>query len=436
MEFLSLWWSIPFLGIIFSIAFVPLWFPEFWERGASYVTGFWSAVYLSNVAYFFGFSKVFEAIFNPMIGDYIPFIILISSLYIISGGIYVNFPRGRGPLFNTLYLFFGSFIAGWIGTTGASALLIRPYLRANSGRKHSTHLIIFFIFLVANIGGAATPLGDPPLFIGFLKGVDFFWFLKNLYIQLFCTIGILCLLFFIMDSVLYRTDHAISLPSDDAPFFQMEGKINILLILLVLATVILCHFDGEFFLWRERVAYSSLVRNLLLLTLSAISLRNTPAHIKWKNGFSMAPIREIAELFLGIFITVVPIICILHQGKEGSLGALFQWIAPTGEFLAARCFWISGLLSSFLDNAPTFLIFFHLTSGDPQALMTTKAHILTAFSISTVFMGALTYIGNAPNLIVKSVAITYGQRVPSFLGYMAWSIPILIPVFVIIARFL
>jgi Na+/H+ antiporter NhaD/arsenite permease-like protein len=172
------------------------------------------------------------------------------------------------------------------------------------------------------------------------------------------------------------------------------------------------------------------------VAVSLISLIITPSKIREKNDFSFAPIKEIAELFAGIFITVAPVISILSQGSDGAFGRLFDWIAPGGEFAASRCFWVSGILSSILDNAPTFLIFFHLTAGDPNVLMTAKANVLTAFSISTVFMGALTYIGNAPNLIVKSVAVSRGIKVPSFLGYVAWSAAILLPIFAVISYFL
>jgi Na+/H+ antiporter NhaD/arsenite permease-like protein len=356
----------------------------------------------------------------------------------VSGGIFIDFPRAYGCVFNTAFLFFGSIVAGWIGTTGAAALLIRPFLRANSGRRYTTHLMIFFIFLVANIGGAATPLGDPPLFIGFLKGVDFFWFLKNLYPFLLGTITFLCLLFFVIDYFLFRMDmdSEVTYEEINEPLFRIQGLMNVALVIAVLLAVIFCNFDATFKLGGQSFSCSSLLRNTILLLFAIFSLKMTSPEIREKNSFSLAPIREIAELFAGIFITVTPIIEILHQGSNGAFETLFKWIAPGGEFVAGRCFWASGILSSVLDNAPTFLIFFHLTSGDPQVLMTIKSNILTAFSISTVFMGALTYIGNAPNLIVKSISVSYGLKVPSFLGYLAWSIAILIPIFIVISYFL
>ncbi|MDR0968377.1 MAG: sodium:proton antiporter [Holosporaceae bacterium] len=437
MEFNSPLWSIPFLGIILSMSFLPLLCPKFWRKYDSCVPLFWTAAYLFCVAYFFGVKQIVPAVLEPIITDYLPFIILIASLYIVSGGIFVDFPRGYGPFFNTAFLFFGSVVAGWIGTTGAAALLIRPFLRANSGRAYSTHLMVFFIFLVANVGGAATPLGDPPLFMGFLKGIDFFWFIKHVYPFLIGTTLTLCALFFIIDYILFKIDLGIEYEKrTDEPIFKIEGLRNVGLIALILLTVILCNFKGGFVLFGENFSYSSILRNFILLAVAFLSLKITPSEIREKNDFLFDPIKEIAELFAGIFITVAPVVHILSQGTHGTFAPLFNWIAPNGEFAASKCFWVSGMLSSILDNAPTFLIFFYLTSGDPNILMTLKSNVLTAISISTVFMGALTYVGNAPNLIVRSVSVKHGLKVPSFLGYIVWSATILGPIFFVISRFL
>lgn len=436
MEFTGALWAVPFLGIIFSMSFLPLLCPKLWEKYGCFVPLFWSGAYLSAVAICFGPGEIVPAVWEPILTDYLPFIILISALYIVSGGIFVDFPRGRGYIFNTLFLFFGSVIAGWIGTTGAAALLIRPFLRANTGRLHTTHLPVFFILMVANIGGAATPLGDPPLFIGFLKGIDFFWFVKKLYPFSLGTLTFLSLLFLVTDYICFKADKEISRPQTNEPSIRVEGMMNIILTAIILAAVIFCNFEGTFTLLGEKFSISSLLRNTILSAISIISLKFTPPEIREKNSFSVAPIREIAELFAGIFITVVPIIRILHLGSSGAFGCLFDWIAPGGEFVVDRCFWACGTLSSFLDNAPTFLIFFHLTSGDPNILMTVKSNLLTAFSVSSVFMGAMTYIGNAPNLIVRSISVSYGLKVPSFLGYMVWSMALLAPIFIVISYFL
>ena len=436
MEFSNLMWTIPFLGIIFSMSFLPLLCKNFWHKHGGYVPAFWTLIYLFFIAHIFGINKIFDAVVEPIFDHYIPFIILISSLYIVSGGIFIDFPRGNGALFNTCFLFFGSLVSGLIGTTGSATLFIRPLLRSNTNRKYKTHLLVFFIFLIANIGGISTPLGDPPLFIGFLEGVDFFWFIKNLYRYQLATTVFLCLIFFIIDHQLLKYDVLPQTKKNDEEHIIFRGRRNLVLIFGILAAVILCNFDGYFTLFGEKFSYASLIRNTILLIIAIISFKITPHTIRERNSFSFEPIKEIVTLFASIFITVTPIIAMLHQGTNGSLKFIFDWIAPNNEIIASRCFWASGLLSSILDNAPTFLIFFHMLSGNAIELMTVKANLLSAISISTVFMGAITYIGNAPNLMVKSISANYGVKAPSFIGYMVWSIGILIPVFFIISCFL
>lgn len=434
MEFCSLLWAVPFLGIIFSMSFMPLLCPNFWHKHSIYVPAFWTLLYLFFIGYVFSPEHIFAATYEPIFDHYIPFIILIASLYVVSGGIYIDFPRSNGPMFNVTFLFFGSLLSGVIGTTGAATLLIRPLLRANMHREYKTHILVFFIFLIANIGGISTPLGDPPLFIGFLEGVDFFWFAKHLYQYQFATTLILCFIFFTMDMFLLRSE--LHIPPKDVErdhYIVFRGKRNIVLILCILATVVFCNFKETFVLFGEHFLYASLLRNSILLLIIVVSLLITPPSIREKNAFSLEPITEIINLFASIFITVTPIISMLHQGTEGPLKFIFDWIAPGGTVVAAKCFWASGLLSSILDNAPTFLIFFHMLSGNAHELMTVKAQLLTAISISTVFMGAITYIGNAPNLMVRSIAANYGIKAPSFMGYMVWSLAFLVPIFLAIS---
>ena len=433
MDFESFFWAIPFLGIIFSMSFLPLIAPNFSEKHGGTVPFAWTAIYLACVAWFFGFRELIPATLEPLLNDYVSFIIQIATLYVVAGGIFVDFPNGKGPVFNTMFLFFGSLLAGWIGTTGAAMLLIRPFLRANAQRKYKVHLMVFFIFLVANIGGAATPLGDPPLFIGFLKGVDFFWFIQHLSPVLFGTIFVLCGLFYIVDTILFKKETGRFAASHDSVSFVIKGARNLFFLVMVLFTVILCQFESSFEIAGQTYNYSSILRNVILVSIAVLSLKLTHKNIREENGFTFAPIREVAEFFVAIFITVAPILSILSKGENGSLAMIFNWIAPGGEFILSKCFWASGLLSSVLDNAPTFLIFFHLASGNAAELMTTKAAILTSFSISTVFMGALTYIGNAPTLMVRSISEQHGIKVPSFLGYMVWSVGILAPIFSVIS---
>ena len=433
MNFDSMLWGVPFFGIILSMSFLPLISPKFWEKYSGYVPLGWTLLYLTAIGFSFGIAEVGKAFAKPLIDDYVSFIVQIATLYIVAGGIYINFPSGKGPAFNTIFLFFGAILAGWIGTTGASMLLIRPFLRVNTKRQHKVHLMIFFILLVANIGGAATPLGDPPLFIGFLKGIDFFWFIRHLYPILFGTIATLCAMFYAIDTYLFKKETGHFDISQDDASFSIKGIKNLLLLMLILLVVILCQFPEKFSLFGDEYLYSSLIRNCLLIGIAACSIKITHKNIREANGFTLAPIREIAEFFIAMFVTVSPLLVILAQGKDGAFAPIFEWIAPNGTYSLIKCFWVSGLLSSFLDNAPTFLVLFHLTSGNAQELMTVKSAILSAFSISTVFMGALTYIGNAPNLMIRSISESYGIKVPSFLGYIKWSAGILIPIFIIIS---
>lgn len=434
MDFYNLCWAIPFIGIILSMSFLPLILPIFWQRHHGKVPFFWVGIYLIGVAYNFGINHIPTAVLEPIISDYLSFIIQISTLYIISGGIYIEFNQKGNAWFNTIFLFCGSFLAGWIGTTGAATLLIRPLLRANSGRSYQSHIVVFFIFLVANIGGIMTPLGDPPLFIGFLKGIDFFWFSKNLYPYWFITTITLCVIFFMLDSYLLQKEKPITnVDSQNNINIVLKGTNNIILLALVLAVVITCNFTNTFSIGGLSFHYSSLLRNSLLCLIAIISMKITPHTIRKQNTFSLEPLKEIALLFMGIFITVDPIIHILHLGHEGPCRCLYDFMSCNNEFVPSRFFWISGLLSSFLDNAPTFLIFFHLASGNAQILMTTQAHLLTAFSLSTVFMGALTYIGNAPNLMVVSIAQSLKVKTPSFLKYMLWAWGILGPILLAIS---
>ena len=440
MEFSSLMWSVPFLGIIFSMSLLPLICPKFWHKYGSAVPFFWISIYLFFVEYAFGFPKIFCAIFEPLANHYVSFIVLISALYITAGGVFLDFPRKQqSPFFNTAFLFFGSLLSGWIGTTGASTLLIRPLLRANANRICKTHIVLFFIFLISNIGGAATPLGDPPLFIGFQEGVDFFWFLKALYKYTIPTTVVLCVIFFAVDCFLLSKEKHIETETEEEKEnsgFIIEGHKNIFLIFGILLAIIFCDFNGTFSIFGKAFKHASIMRNIIIAAIAFISIKITPEKMREKNHFSFDPIKEIAELFVGIFITVTPVICILDQGVNGEMKFIFDWMAPMGEFIASRCFWVSGMLSSVLDNAPTFLIFFHMISGNAAEMMAEKSRLLVSISISTVFMGALTYIGNAPNLMVRSIARNYGVSPPSFVGYIGWSALILCPIFYIVARFI
>jgi Na+/H+ antiporter NhaD/arsenite permease-like protein len=374
---------------------------------------------------------------HAFIAEFFPFIILITALFVVAGGICVRGNLHGTPALNTGLLALGTLLASIMGTTGASMLLIRPLIRANDNRKHGAHIVVFFIFLVANAGGSLTPLGDPPLFLGFLKGVDFFWTIKNIFPETLFLCTALLIIFYLLDRH-YYCNREEQLPpgqdtTPDSPI-QLEGKFNFVLLAVIIGLVLM---SG---LWKSGIAFNvfgtpvelqSLLRDALLIIVIGVSLRVTPQQARSGNDFSWGPIQEVAKLFAGIFITIIPVIAMLRAGEAGSFSAVIRAVTDaSGQPINAMYFWASGLLSSFLDNAPTYLVFFNTAGGDPGVLMTKLAGTLAAISCGAVFMGANSYIGNAPNLMVKAIAEERGVKMPSFFGYMAWSGAVLIPLFI------
>jgi len=387
----------------------------------------------------FGFGTALYEFLHIILLDYIPFIVLLFALFTVAGGVRLTGSLVGKPIVNTGLLAVGTILASWMGTTGAAMLLIRPLLRANAHRRYRVHSVVFFIFLVANIGGSLTPLGDPPLFLGFLKGVDFFWTMTHLFIKTCCLSLALLGIYFIIDSILYKKEGSPQPPHDHAKVEEklgLEGTINLLFLAGIVFAVLL---SGMFNLgtWMDiygvPVEGQNLLRDICLLCIAGLSWKFTSRHCRELNGFSWAPIEEVAKLFFGIFLSMIPAIAILRAGTEGALSSLIKMVStPDGQPVNAMYFWLTGALSSFLDNAPTYLVFFNTAGGDPQHLMTDMASTLIAISAGAVFMGANTYIGNAPNFMVRSIAENAGVKMPSFFGYMAWSFGILIPCFAVL----
>jgi Na+/H+ antiporter NhaD/arsenite permease-like protein len=332
----------------------------------------------------------------------------------------------------------GAVLASLMGTTGASMLLIRPLIRANDNRKHVAHVVVFFIFIVSNIGGSLTPLGDPPLFLGFLKGVEFFWTLKHVFPETLFLVVALLVIFYVIDSYWYRKEGVLPMDPtpDDQPGFGLQGAINLLPLAAVVGLVLLSGTwkpGISFNVWGTEVELQQIVRDGLLVVVTLVSLAITPRAVREANQFGWAPMQEVAKLFIGIFITMLPVLAMLKAGEAGAFAAVTRAVTgENGQPLPWAYFWFSGILSSFLDNAPTYLVFFNLAGGDPQQLMGPLATTLAAISAGSVFMGANSYIGNAPNFMVKAIAEDRGVRMPSFFGYMVWSFGILIPLFVIV----
>jgi len=363
--------------------------------------------------------------------------VLLTALYTVSGGIFIRGNLHGSPALNTAILAIGAFLASFMGTTGASMLMIRPLIRANDNRKHVAHVVVFFIFIVSNAGGSLTPLGDPPLFLGFLKGVDFFWTLQHLLPQSLFLMGSLLVIFFILDSWFYHKREEVQVfdPTPDSRQIGFDGKVNFVLLAGVVALVLMSGIwksDVVFNVAGTEVGLPGLVRDAGLLLIIFISLKLTPTQVHADNQFGWGPMQEVAKLFAGIFLTIIPVIAMLKAGVNGPFGAVVTAVTnPDGSPNVMMYFWITGLLSSFLDNAPTYLVFFNTAGGDAQVLMTTLAPTLAAISAGAVFMGANSYIGNAPNLMVKAIAEDRGIKMPSFFGYMVWSICVLIPLFIV-----
>lgn len=423
-------WAIPFAGLLLSIALMPLIAPHIWHKHFPKIAAFWALCTLVPLFALRQMEATLHAVVHTLAADYLPFVILLGTLFVVAGGIRLGGRIGGTPLSNTAVIAFGAAIASLIGTTGAAILLVRPLIRANKSRARTTHIFVFFIFLVANIGGALTPLGDPPLFLGFLAGVHFTWFAQYLAAPMAISAALLLGLFYGLERFVYwpTEDHR---PVENGRI-TLEGGINLLLLALVIGAVLM---SG---VWRPHVEISfagvhlelqNLLRDAGLVALSIASLKLTSKEGRAANGFSWFPIKEVAILFAGIFLTMIPLLAMLKAGEAGAMSPLIALTQGAGGPEPWRYFWITGILSSFLDNAPTFLVFFNVAGGDAATLMTEYAHLLEAISAGAVFMGALTYIGNAPNFLVRSIAEEQGIRMPGFLGYIAWSCVFLLPVF-------
>ena len=433
---LSVWWGVPFAGMLLSIAILPLAIPQIWHHHFGKIAAGWALAFLLPFAAVFGFGAASGAVVHALLAEYIPFIALLTALFTAAGGIYVKGNLHGSPLTNVKIMGVGAVLASLMGTTGASMLLIRPLIRANDNRKHVAHVVVFFIFIVSNAGGSLTPLGDPPLFLGFLKGVDFFWTATTIFPETLFLVGALLAIFYVIDSWYYRQEGVLPMdPTPDDERFGLEGIVNFLPLLAVVGLVLM---SGT---WKPGISFNVMgtevelqqaVRDVLLVAVVFLSLKITPSGVREKNQFSWAPMQEVAKLFIGIFLTMIPVLAMLRAGEAGAFAAVARAVTgPDGQPLPWAYFWFSGTLSSFLDNAPTYLVFFNLAGGDPVVLMTTLSATLAAISAGSVFMGANTYIGNAPNFMVKAIAEDRGIRMPSFFGYMLWSGAVLIPLFVV-----
>jgi len=395
----------PFVAMLLAIALGPLWVPRWWESNANKLV----VSVLLGLPILVMYLGRRPAALAVMAEEYVSFIIVLAGLYVISGGILLRGDLEATPLTNVAFLALGSVLASCIGTTGASMLLIRPLLQTNRERTHVRHTVIFFIFLVSNIGGMLTPLGDPPLFLGYLRGVPFLWTFRLLG-HWGLQVALLLTLYFVWDTRQYENEPHGSLRRDRSQVepLRLSGALNFVALGLVVLAVACVHAP-----WREAV----------IVLLAALSLWRTPRAIRQANGFTSYPIVEVAVLFFGIFLTMIPALELLRL-RGGEFGVREPW----------HFFWAAGLISSFLDNAPTYLVFLALgqSLGLAQEVVGVPHAILVAISVGAVSMGSNSYIGNAPNFMVKSIADEHGVKMPSFFGYMLYSGAILLPLFVIV----
>jgi Na+/H+ antiporter NhaD/arsenite permease-like protein len=428
-------WALPFIGILLSIALFPLLASHVWEHHQGKIAALWGLLVLVPMALVFGPATAIHALAHTAFLEYIPFILLLLALFTVAGGILVRGNIHGAPGANTVLLGIGTVLASFIGTTGASMVMIRPVMRANDDRQHNMHVVVFFIFLVSNIGGSLTPLGDPPLFLGFLRGVDFFWTTTHLFPATFAASALLLALFFVVDLVVYKKEGRVRPdPTPDNPV-RVIGGFNFLLIFIIISAILMSATTdlGRVTVLGAEIELANALRDLIMIAVTIISLKVTPKANRVENGFSWGPIKEVAKLFAGIFIAIIPVLAMLKAGANGAFAPLVALVTnPDGSASNAAYFWLSGGLSSFLDNAPTYLVFFELAGGNPQQLMTTGALTLTAISAGAVFMGANSYIGNAPNFMVYAIAREGGVKMPSFFGYLLWSGAILIPTFLLL----
>lgn len=432
---LSPLWGIPFALILLSVAIMPLISHRLWGKYSGWIVLTLAAFFVIPFAYVFGLEAAAGAVIEALI-EYVSFILLLLALYTVSGGILVWGNLRGTPRHNVTLLLIGTLLASLMGTTGAAMLMVRPLIRANEKRRYRVHQLIFLIFLVANIGGGLTPIGDPPLFLGFLHGVDFFWTLRHAILPVGLNVILLLLIFYVLDRHLYRKEGGANIfVSNEKQKIRIYGKFNFILLAVIVVAVVLSGVwnPGQYVaIYAKQIDYQDIVRDGILMLVTLISYGYTPKQVRNGNEFDWGPIREVAELFLAIFITIVPVLLILKAGFEGAFSPIVSVVTDSkGAPLDVLYFWITGLLSSFLDNAPTYLVFFNLASGDAAYLMQELPRTLLAISTGAVFMGAFTYIGNAPNLMVKFIAEQRLIVMPNFAHYMLWSVGILMPIFLI-----
>ena len=433
---------VPFAGLLLCIALGPIFMEKIWDSYKQYFVIFWILMYAVIYAICQGPFKMTEIAVDSLINDYLTFIVLLFGLYCVAGNISFDGDLAGSPRINVFLLTVGTLLSSFIGTTGSSMLMVRPVIKMNSWRSRKSHIMIFFIFLVSNIGGCLSPMGDPPLLMGFMRGVPFFWSLR-LFPVLVVNMLVLLLIFYRIDRRAYCKDIADGLKPDlskKGTEIKFSGLHNLIFLVIIVTAVILSGIlpslpafqtaegsvAGLRIMGEVVLSYPSIIEIVLILVSAFLSFKTTKKEIRQRNHFTWGAIAEVAILFVGIFITMQPALILLKAN-----GAKLGLTSPT------QLFWATGALSSFLDNTPTYLVFLTTagtlgaSSGVATTLGTISVKLLLAISCGAVFMGANTYIGNAPNFMIKSLSDENGIRMPSFFGYMKWSLAFLVPVFIL-----
>jgi Na+/H+ antiporter NhaD/arsenite permease-like protein len=425
-------WGLPFLGLLLSIAILPALAPRFWTRRMGLVSLAWSLVLLLPRAAEAGLGAAASEAWHALLIEYLPFATLLLALYTAGGGVHLQGGPAGTPTGNTATLALGIALGLVVGTTAAAVVVIQPLLHANAHRRRRMHLVLFLVVLVANAAGALTPLGNPPLYVGLLRGVPFFWPATHLLPHFLLLTGVLLTAFWVLDRRLAATEPPAPRPGK----LRLRGWSNVGLILVVALAVLVQGFIhlGSVSLLGQPIALERLVAIGVFIAVTEVSLYSTPRAIRQANDFVWHPMAEVAMLFAGIFVTIGPVAAMLQAGLDGPLAPLLRLTRDAaGQPIPLLYFWLSGLLSAFLDNAPTYLVFFDLAGIRPEALTGAEALALQAISAGATFFGGLTYIGNAPNMMLRAIASHRGVRMPGFLGFMLLSSTLLLPVFVLLS---
>jgi Na+/H+ antiporter NhaD/arsenite permease-like protein len=424
-------WGLPFLGLLLSLGFVPLLAPRFWHRRRGSVMLFWVVALLLPQAAVISPVAAISSAWQALFGEWLPFVALLAAMFTLGGGILVQGGPWGTPLGNTLLLALGTLVSGIVGPIAASMVLIHPLLGANVHRSRRAHLVVFFIILVANVGGVVTPLGNPPLYLGLLQGVPYFWPLAHLLVPLLTVALPVLLVFWLLDRHLAQK----ASPPERQPL-RLRGGGNLALLAVLSAVVVLQGrwHGGALRLFGAELDAGQALAVLVCGATLAASVWLTPPSVRAANRFTWAPVHEVAALFAAIFITLAPVVSLLQAGTDGPFAALVRLVADADNprRAALACFWLAGTLSAFLDNAPTYLLFFKAVGRDAAYLTTVEPRLLAALSAGSVMFGALTYLGNAPNLLLQNIAAHKGVKMPGFFLYMAFACALLLPIFVLV----